>query len=152
MTDAASMTYTPDIEIINKGFSKEKPEEIISAPKKSDPVSPINIFAGCRLKKRKPSDAPIIDDAISDTSVLNAAEIYIRDTPIPKATEEARPSIPSVKLAAFTMPTSKINARGSYSGPRSTSPNEKDTIPLSLRKNFLPKRKNRATMICNESF
>ena len=76
----------------------------IIEPKNNEPVSPINIFAGYRLKKRKPTDIPIIAEDITPTSVFRAAEIYISEIPIEKATEVASPSIPSVKFAQFVIP------------------------------------------------
>ena len=48
---------------------------------------------------RKPTVAPIIADEIMPVSVLNAADIYSRETPMEKATEDASPSIPSVRFA-----------------------------------------------------
>ena len=60
--------------VIN-GFSIVNAALAISAPKKSEPVSPINIFAGCVLNKRKPREAPIIEEDIIAVWELSEEEM-----------------------------------------------------------------------------
>ena len=54
----------------------------------------------------------MIEEAIADVSVESAADIYKSETPTEKATDEASPSIPSVRLVQFITPRRIINAIG----------------------------------------
>ena len=105
ITEAPSMRYIPPTSNANNGFPRETAQEATTAPKKREPVSPIKIFAGWRLKIKKPTVAPIIADEKIATSSKKAAEIYNRLTEIEKATEVASPSIPSVRFAQLIIPT-----------------------------------------------
>ena len=95
-----------------KGFFRPNAQPIARAPKNREPVSPINIFAGFRLKNRNPRDAPISAEERMATSYIVAALTKRNDAPIAKATEAASPSIPSVRLAEFTEPIRATRAIG----------------------------------------
>ena len=76
-------------------------------PKKLDPVSPINVFAGAKLNGINPIKAPanavtnniaIIGDSFN-TNIINNEIADITDIP------DDNPSKPSIKLIAFVTPT-----------------------------------------------
>ena len=71
MTEKPSIIYTLLTAKVTSGFDSIKQEETISAPKNSDPVSPIKILAGLILKNKNPSVPPMTaaeTKALSETS------------------------------------------------------------------------------------
>ncbi len=78
-------------------------------PKASDPVSPINTFAGWALKTKNPNTAPTTATEKIDSS--NCSAFQARTANAPKAialVPDTSPSNPSVKLTAFEKPTSQM--------------------------------------------
>ena len=79
-------------------------------PKKFDPVSPINVFAGAKLNGKNPTKAPasaVISSIATigesfNTNMINSEIADITDIP------EDKPSNPSIKLIAFVTPTIQI--------------------------------------------
>lgn len=69
MTDNPSIIYTLLTAKVTNGFESIKQEDTISAPKKSEPVSPIKILAGLILKNKKPSVPPM---TAAETKALSA--------------------------------------------------------------------------------
>ena len=76
-------------------------------PRKLEPVSPINVFAGLKLYGKNPIIAPanavikiiaISGDSFNE-NIINKDKHDINDTP------EDNPSKPSIKLIAFVIPT-----------------------------------------------
>lgn len=108
ITERVSMTNTPPI-IIRMISSFNKTATVaIAPPSASEPVSPMNTFAGCALKTKKPRSAPTTATAKMDTS--NCDWYHARTANAPKATEavpETRPSRPSVRLTALEKPTNQ---------------------------------------------
>ena len=85
----------------------------IIPPKNSEPVSPIKILAGCKLKNKKPRDEPINiapRKLVATLSNLTAPK-QTSSTPTVSTQVEARPSTPSVRFTEFTIPQSSINAK-----------------------------------------
>ena len=81
-------------------------------PRKSEPVSPINTFAGWKFQTRKPRQPPATAALNAVTpSIKSVLEISIKETATKKVIEPSRPSTPSVRLTAFTMPTITIAER-----------------------------------------
>ncbi|MNV39588.1 hypothetical protein D3C71_1311730 [compost metagenome] len=75
-------------------------------PRNREPVSPIKILAGWKLKNRKPTMLPSRSRQISATmtfpikkAIVAIVAIAIPDTPA------ASPSNPSIRLTAFVTPT-----------------------------------------------
>ena len=75
ITENPSMIYTPDIGIIRIGLPILNPDAAIIPPRNNEPVSPINILAGCRLKVRKASDEPMMTEAVMAVAGFENAEI-----------------------------------------------------------------------------
>ena len=79
---------------------------MMTPPRNSDPVSPMNICAGWWLKTRKPS---IPASRAAASTVLSASRLQTARSRVKAATvaqtEEASPSSPSVRLVALTKPT-----------------------------------------------
>ena len=79
-------------------------------PKKFEPVSPINVFAGEKLYGKNPTNAPDIAVTITvaiigesfNTNIINNDIHDINDIP------DDNPSNPSIKLIAFVTPTIHI--------------------------------------------
>ena len=76
-------------------------------PKKLEPVSPINVFAGLKLYGKNPTIAP--DKAVIKIIDINGdlfkEKIINKDKHEIKETPEDSPSSPSIKLIAFVIPT-----------------------------------------------
>lgn len=75
-------------------------------PNTKEPVSPMNIFAGLKLKYKKASIPPARAKAInavakSPLSVMNMPSVTRLIKPMPPA----KPSIPSIRLNALVTPT-----------------------------------------------
>ncbi len=89
------------------------PETDVTAsmyPNNSEPVSPMKIFAGLKLKGRNPREAPaIIAHCITIKSCPNLAAVNKRVVAAMLATPEARPSSPSIKFMVFVIPTNQNN-------------------------------------------
>ena len=98
-TIAVYVFATPKIEIIDN----EK-------PKKLEPVSPINVLAGLKLKGKNPSIDPAkaviniiaIKGESFNVKIINKERQEIAHIP------EDSPSSPSIKLMAFVIPTIQI--------------------------------------------
>ena len=78
-------------------------------PRKYDPLSPINNFAGKKLYLRKPKLQPEIEAAIIGS--INWPfwkEIIVSPNPANPVTPAANPSNPSNQFIAFVIPTSQI--------------------------------------------
>ena len=79
-------------------------------PSASEPVSPINTFAGFALKIKKPSNAPVTANA---NNAISACSLNSAITPNAAnaidAVPATRPSKPSVKLTALEKPTKPEN-------------------------------------------
>lgn len=83
-------------------FLNKEPLQLLHLRRSKDPVSPINIFAGCKLNIKNPKQAPHKIDPkseISNISYLTA--ITVRQAIIIIDIEAPSPSIPSVKFTAF---------------------------------------------------
>ena len=96
ITTAVYVLATPKIDIIDS-----------VNPKKFEPVSPINVFAGAKLNGKNPTNAPA-RDAINNIeiigepfnkNIINSDIAEITDIP------DDKPSKPSIKLIAFVIPT-----------------------------------------------
>jgi hypothetical protein len=87
---------TPKIAIIDK-----------ENPKKFDPVSPINVFAGVKLNGKNPTKAPA--KAVTNTIEINGEpfKTNITNNEIADITEipDDKPSNPSIRFIAFVTPT-----------------------------------------------
>lgn len=96
MTIAVYVLATPSMDITASEY-----------PKKLEPVSPINVFAGLKLNGRNPINAPAsaVTAIIAIIGELFKEKIIKSDiheiTPIP----EDNPSKPSIRLIAFVIPT-----------------------------------------------
>ena len=96
-TAIAAPFITPAIESV----ASRKPEN-------RAPESPINIFAGLKLKVRKASIEPARINAISAVigwAGVTATAIKARVIELTVITEPASPSTPSIKLTAFEIHT-----------------------------------------------
>ncbi len=89
------------------------PETDVTAsiyPSNKEPVSPMKIFAGLKLKGKNPSEAPaIIAHCITMKSCPNLAAVNKRVVAAMLATPEASPSSPSIKFIVFVIPTNQNN-------------------------------------------
>ena len=75
-------------------------------PKRREPVSPINTFAGCKLKTKNAKFVPHTILPNNTTSfTLYFIPITVRQAITMVVTLVANPSIPSVKLTAFVVPS-----------------------------------------------
>ena len=75
MTDNPSIIYTLLTAKVTNGFESIKEEDTISAPRNSEPVSPINILAGLMLKNKNPSVPPITAAEAKALSATNEHEM-----------------------------------------------------------------------------
>ena len=76
-------------------------------PKKFDPVSPINVFAGLKLNGKNPVNAPA-NAVIRSIAIIGASlseNIINKDKQDIKEIPDDNPSNPSIKLIAFVIPT-----------------------------------------------
>ena len=102
MTDNVSITYIPPTIMTNISIFSISAKVPITPPRASEPVSPINIFAGKALNFKNPSKAPakaIAKTATSKFCVLKPTIAKKVNTII--VTEVASPSTPSVKFTAL---------------------------------------------------
>ena len=65
-------------------------------------MSPINTWAGCTLKSRKPKSAPATAAVTGSMPPPSAREAIVKKTATTAVTLEARPSRPSVKLTPLS--------------------------------------------------
>lgn len=112
ITDNVSSTGINAI-ISNKiGILKYKARPDITPPRRSEPVSPMNTFAGCRLNIKNPSTAPMTILPNNDISATpNKIPITVKQVIIMVHTLDESPSIPSVKLMAFVVPKNYNNCK-----------------------------------------
>ena len=77
-----------------------------------DPVSPMKMRAGCRLKNKKDSVQPKNKADKNDGALKElSSEKNIMNAKMTDPTPAARPSTPSVRLAQLTMPTTYTSKR-----------------------------------------
>lgn len=86
-------------------FSK-KENDTTNAPKNKEPVSPIKIFAGCKLKIKNPSIEPKIDELKKVIALLFSMNNPTKTNKMPtlNVKEDASPSKPSLRFTALTKP------------------------------------------------
>ena len=77
-------------------------------PKKFDPVSPMNVFAGLKLNGKNPTIEPA--NAVINNIAINGDDgfkinIIIREKQEIKVIPDDNPSNPSIKFIAFVIPT-----------------------------------------------
>ena len=96
-------------------FSNKEPSLRLLPRSKSEPVSPIKTFAGCKLNIKNPSVAPI---TILPNTEISACPciipMIVKQVTIIALTLEERPSIPSVKFIAFVVASITTIAKGIY--------------------------------------
>ena len=115
ITDIVSITGIIAIKSNNNGIFKYKAIAEITPPNKSEPVSPINTFAGCKLNIRKPNTAPITMLPNTDISGCpNIIPITVKHVSYIPLTLDAKPSIPSVKFTTFLVHKITNIANGIY--------------------------------------
>ena len=91
------------------------PLQILLLRSNSEPVSPINTFAGCKLNIKNPKVAPItILPNIEISGRANLIPIIVKHVIIIAETLEHSPSIPSVRFTAFVVPRITTIANGIY--------------------------------------
>ena len=86
----------------------------MAPPSAKDPVSPINTWAGWKLKNRKPASAPIKAMLKNVTDVGPPLyNVIIAKNPNTKREEPPhRPSRPSVRFTAFVMANCRNTVKG----------------------------------------
>ena len=109
-----SITNTNPIKISNNSCLDKIAIVPIVAPRQSDPVSPINIFAGLALKTKNPNIPPTNikqNNPISKYPYNNPVLYRIIPKVVIEITERppASPSNPSVKLTALELATKTNN-------------------------------------------
>jgi len=88
-------------------------------PRKRLPESPIKILAGLKLYRKKPRVAPARAAVNSDGRILPKNKATAKRAEVAKkATPEARPSIPSMRLKALERPTSQKTVTGRLNHPK----------------------------------
>ena len=113
MTETISITNMPPIRTSNISVLVSMATAAIPPPMPNEPVSPMNTFAGCALKTRKPSIPPIIAAENMADSCSLACSARIVNAPNAIAPEPAsNPSTPSVKLTAFVVANSNDHDKG----------------------------------------
>ena len=99
---------------INSGIFNIYAVDTTNPPSAREPVSPINTLAGCVLKHKNPSKAPITAQITGWIPAFVPTAITVKNTAIKVVTLAARPSSPSVKFAPFTVPSTTTNNTGIY--------------------------------------
>ena len=96
ITIAVYVFATPNIDIIESEY-----------PKKFEPVSPINVFAGLKLNGIKPIKAPAkaVINIIAIIGEPFNAKIINNDIQAITEIPEDKPSNPSIRFIAFVIPT-----------------------------------------------
>ena len=78
----------------------------INPPKNNEPVSPINTLAGCILNIKNPKHPPISAPVtMLKFIMLKKPAISIKNIATKNVIDVHKPSIPSVKFTALTIPT-----------------------------------------------
>ena len=99
---------------VNIDFKYNAIDEI-TPPNISDPVSPINTFAGCKLNIKNPKVAPItILPNIETSYIWLLIPITVKHVIIKQETLDDNPSTPCVKLIAFVVESITNTASGIY--------------------------------------
>ena len=94
------------------GISIPKARAHTIPPKNKEPVSPIKTFAGLKFHTKKPMQPPATQtDSKLIPTVLMTVPISIKNNATKNVTDVFKPSMPSVKLTAFTIPTITIAAK-----------------------------------------
>ena len=121
ITDSASATNTPPTMRTSSSSLARMPISASAAPRACDPTSPMNTPAGCALNQRKPSAAPATAAHRMPIVPAPACPARIaRATAAIAVLPAARPSRPSVRFTALTMPTISAAQNTGYAQPRST--------------------------------
>ena len=96
---------------MGKSMPKAKAHTI--PPINREPVSPINTFAGCQFQIKKPMHAAALASPKAERPVIERIPAHkAKDRNAKKETVVFRPSIPSVKFTALTIPTMTTAAKG----------------------------------------
>ena len=115
ITDSVSSTGINAITNNISGIFKYSAIPDITPPNRSDPVSPINTFAGCKLNIKNPNTPPI--------TILPNIDISVTPCNIPTTVKQViiivdilddNQSIPSVKFTAFVVANITQMAAGTY--------------------------------------
>ena len=115
ITDIVSITGIIAITNNISGIFKYSATPDITPPKNSEPVSPINAFAGYMLNIKNANTAPIvIAPNITISFTPNIVAIIVKHVIIIADTVDDNPSIPSVKFTAFVVPSITNIANGIY--------------------------------------
>ena len=81
------------------------PRAATKPPRKSEPVSPIKVFAGFQFQQRKPQTPPRrAPESTPKPANCWKNAIAIKQIAAVAVTEEQSPSIPSVKFTEFVHP------------------------------------------------
>ena len=107
ITESVSIKYTKPINIRCIGIFRSIAISATDAPKKSEPVSPINTFAGYLLYHKNPIKPPInaTENTVTPYSLNTIYDTSIKNIPTIVVILDAKPSSPSVRFTAFTTPT-----------------------------------------------
>ena len=98
-------------------------DNAITAPKKKEPVSPINTFALCQLNSKKIIYAPItIISNIATAKFPYFIAYPIKNVKITIPTLDESPSTPSVKFTAFEKPVIQMIVKIANNTKLCTSP------------------------------
>ena len=115
ITDNVSSTGIIAIINNNRGIFKYNAIPDTTPPRNSEPVSPINAFAGYILNIKNPNVAPI---TIAPNTIIsfvpNIVAIIVKHVIIIVLTLDDNPSIPSVKFIAFVVASITKIANGIY--------------------------------------
>ncbi len=106
------MTKTPPMITSKISIFVKIATALIAPPSASEPVSPINTFAGCALNTRNPKTAPTT--ATQKIAALNWSIVEANTANAPNAIAAVparRPSRPSVRFTAFEAPISINNTK-----------------------------------------
>ena len=100
-------------------------------PKASEPVSPMNTFAGYTLNIRKPSKAPITaaEQSIKPLSA-NLSPMHMKNAAATAVTDEHKPSRPSVKLTPLSVPSTTNTTKGTKAHMGSLMPSACSGLPV----------------------
>ena len=115
MSDNVSNTGTIAIISSNSGTFRYIAITDTAPPSRSEPVSPINIFAGCKLNNKNAKHIPIKlapNTTISFTPVT--IPITVKQVNIIVVTDVLNPSIPSVKFIALVVASITTIENGIY--------------------------------------
>lgn len=115
ITDIVSITGTKAIINNNSGIFRYNAMPATAPPSISEPVSPINIFAGFKLNNKNPKQVPItILPNTTISFISNIIPITVKQVKIIAVTLVANPSIPSVRLIALEVASNTSIPNGIY--------------------------------------